>query len=57
MIFKVHVVSRSDYDAHLVKLKSIGQEGAPKGAEEAHTIAGLGKSGDVAGVQGNGGGN
>lgn len=57
MIFKVHVVSNAEYEAHLLELKNAGQTGAPKGAEEAHTIAGLGKSGDVAGVQGNGGGN
>jgi cytochrome c oxidase subunit 2 len=57
MIFKVHVVSNAEYEAHLLELKNAGQTGAPKGAEEAHTIAGFGKSGDVAGVQGNGGGN
>ncbi len=41
MIFKVHVVSKAEYDAHLVELKNAGQTGAPKGAKEAHTIAGL----------------
>jgi len=56
MIFKVHVVSNAEYEAHLAKLESAGQTGAPKGAEEAHTIAGLGKGGHVTDVQGNGGG-
>ena len=45
MIFKVHVVSKAEYEEHLVELKSSGQEGAPKGAEEAHTIAGQDESG------------
>lgn len=59
MIFKVHVVSRSDYDAHLAKLKNAGQIGAPKGAQEADTIAGLNgkeKPGNVERVQGDGSG-
>ncbi|MBC7629965.1 cytochrome c oxidase subunit II [Aeromicrobium sp.] len=56
MIFKVHVVARDEYDAHLTKLKNAGQIGTPKGADEADKIAGLGKAGDVAGTQGNGGG-
>ena len=46
MIFKVHVVSKAEYDEHLVKLEDAGQTGAPKGAEEAHTIAGLNESGE-----------
>ena len=41
MIFKVHVVSRAEYDAHLAKLKAAGNVGAPVGAAEADTIAGL----------------
>ena len=41
MIFKVHVVSRDVYDAHLAKLKAAGNIGAPVGAKEADTIAGL----------------
>ncbi|MEJ7633347.1 cytochrome c oxidase subunit II [Aeromicrobium sp.] len=41
MIFKVHVVSRAEYDAHLTELKEAGDTGAPKGAKEARTIAGL----------------
>lgn len=41
MIFKVHVVSRAEYDAHLVELKDNGEIGAPQGAKEARTIAGL----------------
>ena len=56
MIFKVHVVSQRRVRGAPAELKNAGQTGAPKGAEEAHTIAGFGKSGDVAGVQGNGGG-
>ena len=59
MIFKVHVVSRSEYDAHLTKLKNAGQIGAPQGAQEADTIAGLDgqeKPGNVERVQGDGSG-
>jgi cytochrome c oxidase subunit 2 len=59
MIFKLHVVSRADYDAHITKLKNIGQIGAPKGAQEADTIAGLDgqeKPGNVERVQGDGSG-
>ncbi len=41
MIFKVHVVSRAEYDAHLDSLESDGNVGRPQGAEEADTIAGL----------------
>lgn len=46
MIFKVHVVSKAEYEEHLVELKSAGQEGAPKGAKEARTIAGLAEEGN-----------
>lgn len=46
MIFKVHVVSRAEYDEHLLKLEEAGQKGAPKGAKEARTIAGLHESGE-----------
>lgn len=42
MIFKVHVVSRAEYDKHLNELKKLGQVGAPVGAARADTIAGLG---------------
>jgi cytochrome c oxidase subunit 2 len=59
MLFKVHVVSRADYDAHLQQLEDEGQTGAPQGAKEANEIAGLegeDKSGNVAGVQGDGSG-
>ena len=45
MLFKVHVVSRAQYDKHLNELKKLGQVGAPVGAERADTIAGL-ESGD-----------
>jgi cytochrome c oxidase subunit 2 len=45
MIFKVHVVSRAEYDKHLNELKKLGQVGAPVGAARADTIAGL-ESGD-----------
>ena len=41
MIFKVHVVSQAEYEEHLVELEESGQTGAPKGAKEARTIAGL----------------
>jgi len=57
MIFKVHVVSRDEYDTHLEKLEQAGQVGAPQGAKEANEIAGLkgeDKSGRVAEVQGDG---
>ncbi|MDX6276070.1 MAG: cytochrome c oxidase subunit [Nocardioidaceae bacterium] len=59
MIFKVHVVSRAEYDAHLKKLQNAGQTGAPQGAKEADTIAGLDgqeKPGNVERVQGDGSG-
>ena len=57
MIFKVHVVSRAEYDTHLDELKQADQVGAPQGAKEANEIAGLrgeDKSGRVAEVQGDG---
>ena len=41
MLFKLHVVSREDYDKHLADLKAAGNVGAPEGASEADTIAGL----------------
>jgi cytochrome c oxidase subunit 2 len=41
MIFKVHVVSRAEYDKHLKELKTLGQVGAPAGAARADTVAGL----------------
>ncbi|RYE73147.1 MAG: hypothetical protein EOP19_29655, partial [Hyphomicrobiales bacterium] len=59
MIFKVNVVTRAEYDAHLEDLKAADQVGAPQGAKEANEIAGLrgeDKSGNVAGVQGDGSG-
>jgi cytochrome c oxidase subunit II len=59
MIFKVHVVSRAEYNAHLTKLQDAGQTGAPQGAKEADTIAGLNgqeKPGNVERVQGDGSG-
>lgn len=46
MIFKVHVVSKAEYEAHLVELEEAGQIGAPKGAKEARTIAGLHEEGN-----------
>ncbi len=42
MIFKVHVVSRDEYDAHLQELEEAGNVGAPEGQEHAAKIAGLG---------------
>jgi cytochrome c oxidase subunit 2 len=59
MIFKVNVVDRATYDAHLEELAEAGQTGAPQGAKEANEIAGLdsdNKSGHVEDVQGNGAG-
>lgn len=59
MIFKVHVVSRAEYDAHLERIEAAGQIGAPAGAKEANEIAGLegeDKRGNVEGVQGDGSG-
>jgi cytochrome c oxidase subunit II len=41
MIFKVHVVSRAEYDKHLNELKTLGQVGAPVGAARADKVAGL----------------
>ncbi len=41
MIFKVNVVSRAEYDAHLASLETDGNTGRPTGAEEADTITGL----------------
>lgn len=54
MIFKVHVVSRAEYDAHLEELKQEGQIGAPEGTAKSNEIAGLkteDKSGRVGKVQ------
>lgn len=54
MIFKLNVVSRAEYDAHLEELKAEGQIGAPDGSKKANEIAGLrgeDKSGRVAEVQ------
>jgi cytochrome c oxidase subunit 2 len=45
MIFKVNVVSRAEYDAHLASLENSGNIGRPQGAEEADTIAGLNPEG------------
>lgn len=41
MIFKVHVVSRAEYDQHLSDLKAAGDVGEPEGAAKADEIAGL----------------
>jgi cytochrome c oxidase subunit 2 len=41
MLFEVHVVPRAEYDQHLSELKAAGDVGAPVGAKEADTIAGL----------------
>lgn len=41
MIFKVHVVSRAEFDRHLEGLKAAGSVGEPVGAKDADTIAGL----------------
>lgn len=41
MLFNVHVVSRAEYDAHMVELADEGNIGSPKGADEAYSVAGL----------------
>ncbi|MCD9197510.1 aa3-type cytochrome oxidase subunit II [Aeromicrobium wangtongii] len=41
MIFKAHVVTRAEYDAHLAELEKAGQTGRPQGASDADRIAGL----------------
>ena len=41
MIFKVHVVSRAEFDQHLSELKAEGNVGVPEGSKDADTIAGL----------------
>ncbi|MGH3424073.1 MAG: aa3-type cytochrome oxidase subunit II [Nocardioidaceae bacterium] len=40
MLFKVHVVSPEEYDAHMRDLKKAGQVGTPEGGEDAMQIAG-----------------
>lgn len=49
MIFKVHVVSRDEYDRRLGELKAAGNIGEPVGAKEADTIAGLNNAENGAG--------
>lgn len=44
MLFKVHIVSPAEYDAHLVGLKNAGQVGKPRGGSDAYEIAGLAKA-------------
>ncbi len=44
MIFKVHVVSRAEFDNHIAELKAQGNIGQPVGAAQADTIAGLAES-------------
>lgn len=48
MLFKVHVVSRAEYDAHLANLQASGNVGQPVGEKDADTVAGLvpAKNGD-----------
>ncbi len=47
MIFKVHVVSRAEYDAHIADLKKDPKSvGRPQGAKEADSIAGLREDGE-----------
>ncbi|HWV27682.1 MAG TPA: cytochrome c oxidase subunit II [Aeromicrobium sp.] len=41
MLFKVHVVSRAEYDQHLVELREQGNIGEPEGQKDAMTLAGL----------------
>jgi cytochrome c oxidase subunit 2 len=47
MLFKVHVVSRAEYDKHLTDLKKLGQVGAPVGAARADQISGLEDGGEA----------
>ncbi|KAA1423978.1 cytochrome c oxidase subunit II [Mumia zhuanghuii] len=54
MIFKVHVVSRDEYDAHLQKLQAAGQIGQPEGGAEAYRIAGLAEAKKAAAHEENG---
>lgn len=46
MIFKVNVVSPTEYEAHLADLVERGQVGAPAGQQEANSIAGLDSEGE-----------
>lgn len=46
MMFKVHVVDRAEYDAHLKELKEAGQVGRPKGHDDAMTVVGLEADGE-----------
>ena len=41
MLFKVHVVSRAEYDQYLIDQREAGRTGAPAGSAEAKRIAGL----------------
>lgn len=51
MLFKVHVVSRAEYERHLAELKEAGNVGRPTGAKKADEIAGLGEPGHTNEVQ------
>lgn len=46
MIFKVKVVERDEYDAHLEELEAAGQVGRPTGQSNPTTIAGVGANGE-----------
>ncbi len=41
MLFKLHVVSAEEYQAHLAELEENGQIGRPQGGEAANVIAGV----------------
>lgn len=41
MLFKVHVVSRAEFDQHMAELKEQGRIGAPEGQKAAMELAGL----------------
>lgn len=41
MIFKAHIVTRAEFDAHMAELEKAGQTGRPQGAKDADEIAGL----------------
>ncbi len=49
MLFKVHVVSRAEYDQHLAELKDRGKIGAPQGSARAKEVAGLSEAEQEAG--------
>ncbi len=47
MLFKVHVVTASQFNAHMRALKAAGNVGVPKGGENSSKVAGLESEGSV----------